>query len=281
MVTPTHRSTILLSLLAVGISPVLLAVPAQAAPAPATADVTHGLTYTASAGQINDVLVTKTSDTDTGEAIFRIDDVVPISAGEGCVYPDSGDRTVVVCRQPYLDRQDPFFDSNFWLGDRNDRFRWRNLTGDVYWDSRVYLGPGDDTYSSKYIDGNGVYGGIGEDTISVKHQDGDIGFTDGGNGDDTIFSEGSYGFATTLGGPGDDSLTGGSGEQRFDGGEGDDLIHGGNGVDMIWGGQGNDRLYGDAAADTIYGNSGNDQLYGGPGNDTLFGGPGKNLIKQN
>ncbi|MBT0773608.1 hypothetical protein KIH74_31985 [Kineosporia sp. J2-2] len=282
------------SLLAVGLSPVLLASGAQAAAKPATVSISANgqkLTYQAAGGQTNKLTVTKTSkgveDDHSGygelEFTYVIDDSVEItSASEYCTYPKSGDRTRISCTWNVLMGQDPGYVGTFKLGDKNDSVRFVNPTDDTYSPDEWFLGLGNDTYTSPdtHLDGGKIYGGTGNDKITVGRAGGDLTGVHGDKGNDTIRV--TKGEAWNIdGGAGNDTIYGGAGQDDLAGGDGNDLIHGGSGRDEITGGRGDDRLYGDAGADTIYGNSGNDKLYGGTGTDTLLGGPGKDVIKQN
>ena len=79
--------------------PTALATTAGAVAPSATAAVNFNgreLSYTAAAGQTNQVTVTESYTSDT-DLTYVIDDVVPISAGDGCNHPDSADDTKVSC----------------------------------------------------------------------------------------------------------------------------------------------------------------------------------------
>ncbi len=107
----------------------------------------------------------------------------------------------------------------------------------------------------------------------------------GGNGDDTIQSQG--GNDTVAGGDGADSITAGVGDDSISAGDGDDTVTGddgndtisaGNGQDTISGGNGNDSVEGFNGQDSLLGDAGDDTLNGDGGTDTVDGGIGNDLI---
>jgi Ca2+-binding RTX toxin-like protein len=170
---------------------------------------------------------------------------VPITAGEGCVHPDEGDATYVVCTLTDQGDYWPYVEVE--LGDEDDDLTLR-AGRDL---NSVYGGPGDDTLDS---DGYGrLRGEEGDGTII--------------NGDDA------------YGGPGNDSIH--VPEDRFaHGGDGHDMLIGGAGPQNLYGGRGNDVIHGQDGGDVVYGNSGGDTLRGGGGDDTLSGGPGTDDVSQ-
>ncbi|WP_089100374.1 calcium-binding protein [Streptomyces hyaluromycini] len=251
--------------------------PAGAATAPATAVVSHGwqLTYKAAPGQTNKATVTGTLTADKTGITYAIDDVVPIDAGQDCVYPDSADRTRVSCTVTLIDSQDPYAALVVNLGDGNDMVAYKNSTDQIYFYAEISLGPGNDR-AADYgrLDGAYVSGDTGNDTITVGKE----GLAWGGDGNDTVNASG--GDNIVQGGKGNDVLRGGAGAQYLSGDDGKDTITGGAGADTLYGGKGDDVLYGNSGNDKLYGNSGNDRLYGGPGRDTLSGGPGTDVTRQ-
>jgi serralysin len=287
---PLPRLTVTASLLAVGLSPLLLSGSAQAVAAPATVSFSgQHLNYLAADGQTNHLTVTKSeepADDPSGgygaaKLTYTLDDAVTITAdSDRCTYPTSSDQTLVVCTWIVEEGQDPASIATFMLTDKNDTVTFVNPSEDTYNADEFDLGSGNDTYTStKYLDGSTIVGGVGNDTITVDRLGGDLSRLVGNNGSDTLrVKDGDFAFLD--GGIGNDTLYGGTGEQFLSGGDGNDLIHAGVGPDSITGGKGNDTLYGEHGDDTIYGNSGNDKLYGGQGKDTLSGGPGKDVIKQ-
>ncbi|MET8448827.1 calcium-binding protein [Streptomyces sp. NPDC005209] len=258
--------------------PLTLAGTAGAAPSSATAEVNQydwKLFYTAAAGQTNKATVTASLTADRTGFIYVIDDVVPITAGHDCAYPDSADHTKVSCTVTSVESQDPYPALAMDLGDGNDTVAYENNTDQVYSYAQILLGAGNDKATdSGSLDGAYVSGQAGNDTISV----GKVGLAWGGDGSDTISASG--GDNIVMGGKGNDVLRGGSGGQYLNGDDGNDAIYGGTGDDTLNGGKGNDLMYGNSGNDRMYGNSGDDKLYGGPGRDVLSGGPGRNVVHQ-
>lgn len=252
--------------------------PAQAAAGAVaeTDDGAHAIYYVAGPNQANNVVVTFAwGDEGTYETWFTIDDVVPITPGQGCSRPDEDDPTVVRCLLHELGDFWVFLDMR--VGDQADRVNLfatggRTPPGDLF----LYAGSGDDVVTSA---GNlTVRGGDGNDTVTGAFQ------SYGEAGSDTL-----AGSAHAHGGDGHDTITaknagsqiqGGTGNDTVQGGTGRDTIYGNSGNDLVRGGPGNDRLYGGPGIDTVYGNSGDDRLEGGPGTDRLSGGPGRNVVIQ-
>ncbi|MGW5861506.1 calcium-binding protein [Streptomyces sp. NPDC055239] len=276
-------------------APLFLAGTAGAAAPEATAAFSpsdHGILYTAASGQINKVTVTASISEGSEEITYVIDDAVPVSAGDGCSYPDGADRTKVSCKVATLETQDPYATLKLALGDRDDTVAYDNATDQTYYFASADLGDGKDTWTrTGSVDGNSVKGGAGDDNLTVgvagvvsggdgkdTIRAGAGSIAQGGNDNDTIYSDGDD--SAVDGGAGDDVIQGGAGRQNLSGGDGNDTIRGAAGGDYIYGGKGNDVLYGDSGNDTIYGNSGDDELYGGTGTDTLSGGPGRNVVHQ-
>ncbi|NEA62842.1 calcium-binding protein [Streptomyces sp. SID12488] len=254
--------------------PLALAGTAGAATPSAKAEVSSNdreFAYTAAAGQINKATVTE-SKANATDITFVIDDVVPISAGRGCVYPSAADHTKVACTVVTEESQSPYQIMRMNLGDGNDVVDFTNKSNETYLTTAFILGAGKDKLTGRGdIAGNFVDGGAGDDTISAGNS-----FVAGGDGNDTLTS--SNGIA--QGGKGNDVIRGTAGAEDLSGDDGNDTIYGGAGNDHILGGKGNDVLYGNAGVDYIWGNSGNDKLYGGAGRDVLSGGPGTNVVRQ-
>ncbi|MER7377382.1 calcium-binding protein [Streptomyces lanatus] len=267
---------------------------AGAAPSSAHAERLNdrSIEYTAASGQANKVTVTATAAEGLASITYVIDDVVPITAGEGCTHPDAADPTKVSCEVATLESQDPYPTLNARLGDGDDTVKYANATDQAYYMASFDLGAGRDTSTQTGgVDGSQVLGGTGDDTITLgssavalggdgndtmRGADGTINM--GGNGADRITAAGDESDAD--GGAGNDVIDGGAGRQRLNGGAGKDTVRGGTGNDWLYGDPGDDILYGNSGDDTIYGNSGNDKLYGGPGRDTLSGGPGTDVERQ-
>ena len=70
-------------------------------------------------------------------------------------------------------------------------------------------------------------------------------------------------------GTGNDTITGSSADNSLDGSAGNDTVSGGAGDDLLQGDAGDDTLSGEAGDDRVVGQSGNDALSGGDGNDML------------
>ena len=107
----------------------------------------------------------------------------------------------------------------------------------------------------------------------------------GGNGDDTIRSQG--GNDTIVGGDGDDSILAGTGDDSISAGDGDDSVFGedgndtinaGNGQDTVSGGNGNDSVEGQNGQDSLLGDADDDTINGDGGTDTIDGGAGNDLV---
>ncbi|WP_010036140.1 MULTISPECIES: calcium-binding protein [Streptomyces] len=260
--------------------PIALAGTAGAAEPTATAAVNEygwQLTYTAAPGQANRVAVTQSFTSDRAHFTYVIDDVVPISAGNGCSHPDSADDTRISCTVEAPESQSPLNSMEMDLADGADTASFDNATDQVFYSNTIELGDGNDKWTGATgdrVDGSSVRGGAGDDVIRA----GALGYAGGGDGDDTLYA--GIDGEIVDGGAGDDVLHGGAGDQIMRADDGDDTVYGGAGDDEIHGGRGNDILYGHSGADRIWGNSGDDELYGGPGADTLSGGPGRNIVRQ-
>jgi serralysin len=250
----------------------LVAVPGAAHAAGGTASVTQSAQTVAFAGgpEASDLRVTKrkgpASDYDW---IFVFDDVVPVTAGTGCVRPDEDDATLVECTLI----EAPTTEDNVVvrLGDGDDAGYV-----DTYGEVQLHGGAGNDRLDGTDVDR--MFGDAGADVLRAR------GTTDGGAGNDVVTGAGLI-----RGGDGNDVLTGNAKGQPIEGGRGNDVIralggkdvvHGNSGNDRIEGGTESDKLYGGPGSDTIYGNSGNDLLAGGGGRDTLSGGPGNDTVQQ-
>ncbi|KUJ70434.1 calcium-binding protein [Streptomyces albus subsp. albus] len=257
---------------------VALATAAGAAAPAATAAVSDNdreLSYTAAPGQANKVAVTETLQSNRVDITYVIDDVVPISAGHGCSYPDRADHTKVSCTVVTVDSQDPYNVLTLNAADGNDVVAVNNTTDQAYYTNSIHLGAGNDKLTNTGpVDGSFVLGEGGDDSITV----GEVAVAFGGDGNDTVYA-GSDGIIV-QGGKGNDVIRGGAGGQSLSGDDGNDRVYGGTGDDSLNGGKGNDLLYGNSGRDRLYGNSGDDKLYGGAGRDTLSGGPGRDVIRQ-
>ncbi len=260
-----RRSTIVLG--ALTLAGAGFSAPSASADTQATAYVYEGgntVYFVAGDGEVNDVVIVEGP---SGSTEFIIDDQVPVAAGDGCVHPDPGDETYVVCT--FVPGPDNFYVYvNVDLGDLDDQLVLRagdegQVTGGYGDDildgtDRDWLsgGYGDDVVRDALV----AYGGPGDDTLSP------VSLGEGGEGNDTITTEAG----AAYGDEGDDVLLGGDGQNYFFGDAGADEIRGGRGPDELHGGEGDDTVYGNSGDDVIYGGPGVDQLSGGPGTDQLY-----------
>ncbi len=276
--------------LIVGVGAVVSAGGASAAPKSAIAVVnTAGskLSYTAASGQKNALAIAMSVASDGSTISYRLDDRVPIAAGHGCKHPDSTDQTLVVCGI-VVPQDDPANDIEYTdfasikLGDKNDSVKFTNATKKVRQGTDVYLGAGNDTYTTAKgaIDLNLVQGQAGNDTLTASDATSVKGLRLNGDAGNDVIRISGKGSVFAYGGAGADKLYGGSGNDFLWGGPGNDRLQGNAGNDYLAGQTGNDTLYGNKGNDKILGNAGNDKLYGGPGTDQLVGGQGKNVIVQ-
>ena len=241
------------------------------------------VTYTASPGEANSVLVT-TSPYDTTclqvpAPCLTVSDQQRITqVGPGCAVVYSGFAgDTAACPVPNRVVAN--------LGDRND----------AYWDwqgpSTVHGGDGSD---------NPIQGGLGDDQLygdgggdQLLGDDGDD-TLDGGAGDDYLDGiPGGYpdestthGRDTYIGGGGGDSVTY---EKRTEdlnlsddgvandgaAGEGDNIAPD---VTAIYAGQGQDRLTGNGYRNALFGGPGDDELTGNEGDDHLVGNSGNDRV---
>lgn len=197
--------------------------------------------------------------------VYRITDIVPLAAGDGCLQIADGE---VHCDLTGLTTL------VIHLGNLPDTLDGVRGTLRVI----AYGEDGNDTLGSSNNDDT-LYGGTGDDIV------------DGGFGDDLLY--GGSGGDTFIGNYGDDTvsyadhLAGGvtadiDAETEDDGlpGEGDTItpsvenIVGSPWADSLIGGSGSDGLAGAGGNDTLLGGSGADHLDGGAGFDTLYGGSG-------
>ena len=201
----------------------------------------------------------------------------------------------------------------FLLGDENDEFAMKNMSGDI----TVRAGAGDDVLEALQADDGGYhatfFGEAGNDTLTLRFEDG---YLDGGAGDDEIRIRTSSSDVVGLGGAGNDFFDIGRMDGTLNGGDGYDILNidtfgtdvfinlqtgivttpgslnsveaqisnfeeilGDDGErDIITGSGADERLSGRAGNDTLLGNGGNDELFGGSGNDLLDGGSGDDLL---
>jgi Ca2+-binding RTX toxin-like protein len=106
---------------------------------------------------------------------------------------------------------------------------------------------------------------------------GDIEVVFGAAGPDFLVGDRSA--ETLVGGPGNDLFFGMRGSDTLVGGDGDDLLFGMRGNDNLLGLLGNDLLSGGAGDDTARGSFGSDRVLGGPDNDRLVGGADNDFVR--
>ncbi|WP_286831661.1 MULTISPECIES: calcium-binding protein [Kordiimonas] len=103
-------------------------------------------------------------------------------------------------------------------------------------------------------------------------------FIHGGDGNDTITSQGYHMNVTLMGGAGDDDLGNSERDGVLWGGDGNDNIHSHADGTTLGGGAGDDTLDGDFSHNTFYGGAGDDVIKAGSGSDLIFGGAGNDII---
>lgn len=269
------------------------------------------------AGAGNDLISLNHFDSDGGgpdtSQIYSSDITIAGEDANDTVYSGSGNDLIVgghLTTGGVTDGSDVLFG-----GSGNDVI-WGDDYGDQIngGDDTIYGGPGNDT-----IYGGGgndtIYGGDGADYINggagndlifgtnlmqfTGDDGGDLvvlnftnstfnmgvsntGADNGTDGNDRVFTTGTYGSTSMTMGSGDDrfygsSSTNASGQvDRISGESGNDAIAGYTGNDLLYGGDNQDVLWGGAGGDTLYGGTGTDYLYGGEGNnDIMYGGTGE------
>ncbi|CAH1208159.1 hypothetical protein PAECIP111893_02849 [Paenibacillus plantiphilus] len=93
-----------------------------------------------------------------------------------------------------------------------------------------------------------------------------------------IFTIGTEGNDSQVGGEERNDMLGLGGNDTLDGGAGNDALNGGAGNDVLNGGVGDDILDGGVGNDSLQGQAGNDRLSGGDGDDLLNGGLGDDIL---
>ncbi|WP_051797162.1 calcium-binding protein [Catenuloplanes japonicus] len=235
---------------------------------------------------------------------MRFDDVLPVTAGEGCV-ADAADDTVAFCDLGAVPATEPVVVR---LHDGDDA-----VTNDAAFRMLAHGGAGDDTVIGG-ADRDTLVGDDGDDRLSGRggddHLQGDLGddLLDGGDGNDGLY--GNEGNNIVRGGAGDDTignelwlpdLT--PGTDTLDGGPGRDYVsYGGSrivpvrvdltagvggeagendtliDIEDVLGGEGDDVLIGNAEDNLLLGNRGRDLIHGLGGDDTLFAYQGEDLL---
>lgn len=256
----------------------------------ATVDASAGLTFTAAAGEANQLVVTAK---DGGPVTF-VDSGVTLIAGTGCQSPSAHTVTcpVALGSAPSL---------HIDLGDGDDS---ADLSGVVtsaclpltltaaLGDDRV-AGPDSESCTAAQVQ---VSGGSGHDALATGHAPATL---NGDGGDDVL--TGSGGADVLNGGADDDILDGHAGPDVMDGGDGQDgvdysarkepvfvdlaatdPVDGGKDegdravqVEEARGGAADDVLRGNGSANVLSGGDGADRLDGRAGADQLVGGAGR------
>jgi Ca2+-binding RTX toxin-like protein len=198
------------------------------------------ITYTAAAGEANQLTITQAGGDvvlDESSASITITDGggCPITAGNARC-PQAGVTKIVVN-----------------LDDRDDR-----------------LFPFDVTVLSPVT----ATGGSGNDTLFGTQQPDTI---DGGDGSDSLHS--LSGDDTLTGGAGNDQFDGGDGKDTISGGPGADSFEGNQGPDVLNGEAGNDNFFDGDGDDIVDGGDGDDSVSYGSGADTYSGGPGYDYVQ--
>lgn len=226
------------------------------------------ITITGEGVEANDVVVTRTSDTqvivtDTGDADANVTVDGDDCRNDATNPPDdsTANNTTVGCTVT----AGPVT-LNVTLGDGDDAADLSGATNSTA-----------PTFSGGNGDDNQLIGTPGTDVINgdagVDNLAGSGGgdTLNGGAGDDTLL--GDAGIDTLNGDDGDDLINGGADGDTINAGAGDDLgVSGGDGDDVVRGGPGNDFLFGDGGNDDLFGEGEADQLTGGAGQDDLNGG---------
>ncbi|WP_367126583.1 hypothetical protein [Streptomyces phytohabitans] len=186
-----------------GVSAAPSAAPSASAGAVEVSDNGRELTFTAGAGQANELEISETFVNGT-DIEFVIDDVAPLTPGNGCAHPDASDATRVTCTVVTVDSQSPYRVLALDSGDGDGTVTVDNST-DAFFTDSFSLGAGNDELTSTgSVDSSGVSGGDGDDTLTV----GPASIARGDAGDDTIRTTGDV----AEGGPDEDVLSGGPGE---------------------------------------------------------------------
>ena len=243
---------------------------------PGSISVYH-LTYTAGAGEANDLTVTGTTVNIVSSPLgVRVTDAgAPLTAGQGC----TAQGMEVVCTvigQATIER------FTYDTGDGNDRLRFVNTSG------IVQLGAGDDSFAAELAAAPGnpntdVDGGPGADSLSANVPGGLRAIYAGRSAPvsatlDGAANDGEAGEGDQLG-TGVNGVTGGSAPDMIVGGPARDHLRGGAGDDSVRGQGGDDLLEGGDGSDNIDGGDGDEELSGEPGADNVRGGPGADSMR--
>jgi Ca2+-binding RTX toxin-like protein len=222
----------------------------------ATIPGTDTIRVTASANEVNRILVTYTSGTD----IYRVvDSAATIAAGGLCVAIDSHS---VSCPGTGITRIDVD------VGRANDSAELDRLTIPTAVEGKLEGDRGNDIL----LGANGpddIRGGSGRDLIDGRNGADDI--HGGSNTDMLLYPPDRSTLFVTVG-----SGNNNDGNELDQTGSSRDTVHGD--IEGVTGGAGGDILIGDRSAETLVGGNGNDFLFGQGGNDTLLGLLGDDLL---
>ena len=236
----------------------------------------YRLTYTAAAGEANDLTITGATGTIVSSPLgVRMSDAgAPLSAGQGC----AAQGAEVVCTVSGAATIERF---DYDTGDGNDKVRMVSTSGNVQ------LGPGGDSLTADLANPQAAPainadGGAGADTFGANVSgalrvmyttratpvtatlDGEANDGEAGEGDQL-----GAGVGGVDGGSAPDTITGGPSNDTLRGGPGDDTISGLAGDDSLSGEAGDDRLEGGEGAEIFAAEPGADLVHGGPGEDSI------------
>jgi Ca2+-binding RTX toxin-like protein len=256
-----------------------------AAAAPGQVESQYGqLTYTARAGEDNNVTVTADAD-----SIVLRDTGAVVSNSTGC--KPGADLHEVVCESSN------YFYYTVALGDGDDAMTISDSSS-VYSYGTIDGGTGDDSLTG----GSGpdiLRGGPGHDVLRGGGGRDSADYGDHALGVTVVLGTGGQGGNVSEDAGGDDlgadieNIAGGGGDDTLVGDARINSIQGGPGRDAITGGGGDDLLSGDASQyealsvaypagadgnDTIDGGAGNDRMSGGPAADSFVGGSGTDTV---
>lgn len=285
-VRPGSRMALLVALVAA-----IAAFGAASAQAASVSVVSGVLTYSADAGEDNEIYVTPWP---SNKYLLMDFGTASLTAGTGCTM--SG--TAAICSQTGV--------SSISINGNNGHDR---IEVGEYVTIAATLSGGD--HNDTLISGGGadtLDGGNDYDTVSYASRgsnvivdadnsadDGESGENDnvktnvevieGGWGDDTLTVTTVNAFTELRGGSGNDTLNGRNNNspiwEVFYGEDGNDTINPAGGSDIAYGGEGGDVINGGGGSDWYYGEGGDDTIAGGSGNDTLEGGSGADGISGN
>lgn len=249
---------------------------------PRSGEIHQSVTYTAAAGEKNDLTVAAR----LSEVELR--DTAGITPGRQCTRPDPADTTRVTCRANQVGDFNGF--AGVRLGDGDDRARVTEGSATIdagAGNDSVTAGPG---YGSLMIGGPGnddLQGGPGNDSFDEAGSHNGSDTLRGGAGEDDVdYSLRSADLRVSLDARRDDGARGerdlvaadvekvdaGTGDDRLIGNRFDNILQGATGSDFVSGGAGDDAV--DAGRNDGVGEPAarsRDRVKAGPGDDVLFG----------